>query len=364
MNRSKIDWCDHTFNPITGCRHDCDYCYARRMVARFAGDVRLNKMAKKDYSLESAADGGDDLYVLDVPMLNETGHPLVYPFGFAPTLHRYRMDTPGKLKMGNNIFVGAMSDVFGEWVPDEWIREIFDVCKKYPIHNYLFLTKNPERYERIDYAGILPTNRNMWYGSTLTKPEDRCFVSNVHNTFWSIEPIHEPFRLWERDEFSPDWIIIGAETGNRKGRVIPQKEWIEDIVEWCDKSGVPVFMKNSLLSIIGESSMRREFPPQLQHTQISPKMEAKLYGLCAECKAQMKKSNMITLLARSKRLEIPKQFGFLCKDCFGNLCNRLGLDIPRLAELTDDTDGMTHIENIQRGKGGYGKEEKLQTYNG
>ena len=50
MNRSKIEWCDHTFNPITGCRRNCEYCYARRMVARFSGDVRLNKMAKKDYS--------------------------------------------------------------------------------------------------------------------------------------------------------------------------------------------------------------------------------------------------------------------------------------------------------------------------
>lgn len=79
MNRSKIEWCDHTLNPITGCRRNCEYCYARRMVARFSGDVRLNKMAKKDYSMVPAADGGEDLYVLDAPMLNETGNPLVYP---------------------------------------------------------------------------------------------------------------------------------------------------------------------------------------------------------------------------------------------------------------------------------------------
>ena len=50
------------------------------MTARFAGDVRLNKMAKKDYKLVSAADKGADLYVLDAPMLNETGNPLAYPF--------------------------------------------------------------------------------------------------------------------------------------------------------------------------------------------------------------------------------------------------------------------------------------------
>lgn len=271
MNKSKIEWCDHTWNPITGCRHDCEYCYAKRMVVRFAGDVRLNKMAKRDYSMVPAADGGEELYVLDKPMLNETGKPLVYPFEFAPTLHRYRLDTIEKLKMGNNVFVGAMSDVFGSWVPDEWIGEIFDICRKYPIHNYLFLTKNPERYERIDAAGILPADRNMWYGSTLTRPEDRCFISNVHKTFWSIEPIFAPFKIWDKDGFSPDWIIIGAETGRRKNKVVPKREWIVDIADRCDKLGIPVFMKNSLVPIIGESNMRRDFPEQPSSRRSVPK---------------------------------------------------------------------------------------------
>lgn len=335
MNRSKIEWCDHTWNPITGCRHNCPYCYARRMTARFAGDVRLNLMARKDYSLVPAADGDADLYVLDGPMLNEIGKPLVYPFGFAPTLHRYRMGTIAKLKMGKNIFVGAMSDVFGDWVPDGWIEEIFRICREYPIHNYLFLTKNPGRYERIDAAGILPADRNMWYGSTLTRPEDRCFISNTHNTFWSIEPIHAPFRIWERDEFSPGWIIIGAETGHRKGKIIPDKDWIKDIVKWCDKSKIPVFMKDSLIPTVGESDMRRDFPEQLQHLEISQKMEKKLYGNCSVCNSHLKKGEMIALLARSKRGEQAKQFGFMCKDCFRKFCKDLGLDIPELAGLAE-----------------------------
>ena len=46
MNRSRIEWCDHTWNPISGCRHGCPYCYARTHVKRFSGDVRLNMMAK------------------------------------------------------------------------------------------------------------------------------------------------------------------------------------------------------------------------------------------------------------------------------------------------------------------------------
>lgn len=337
MNRSKIEWCDHTWNPITGCRHNCEYCYARRMTARFAGDVRLNIMAKKDYSMVPAADGGKDLYVLDTPMMNETGNPLVYPFDFAPTLHRYRMDIPGKLKMGKIIFVGAMADVFGAWVPDEWIKEILSVCKEYPIHNYLFLTKNPERY--IQY-GVPTGQENLWYGTTITcsADADRIFSLVMDaRTFVSIEPLQE--RLDKADIEAicriADWIIIGAETGRNKNKILPAVDWIMDIVAEADKAEKPVFMKDSLIPIIGEENMRRDFPEQLQHSEISPKMKKKLFGMCAECKLHFKKSGMITLLARSKRGEQPKQFGFMCRDCFKKFCNGLGLDLPELAELAE-----------------------------
>ena len=336
MNRSKIEWCDHTWNPITGCRHDCQYCYARRMTSRFAGDVRLNLMAKKDYSLEPAADGGKDLYVLDAPMINETGNPLVYPFGFEPTLHKYRMDIPGKLKMGNNIFVGAMSDVFGKWVPDGWIEQIFDVCKKYPIHNYMFLTKNPERYIK---HGV-PLAGNMWYGTTIAKQEDIYrfnYLPAFCNTFVSIEPLLEDIKPEECNNMfrQVDWIIIGAETGRNKNKVVPQVDWINGIVAGADAEGKPVFMKDSLIPIVGEENMRRDFPEQLLHQEISPKMKKKLFDVCAGCKAHLKKSDMIVLLARSKRGEQPKQFGFMCKKCFKKLCRGLGLDIPKLAELAE-----------------------------
>lgn len=42
MNKSAIDWCDFTWNPVTGCPKGCHYCYARRQARRFCGDVRLN----------------------------------------------------------------------------------------------------------------------------------------------------------------------------------------------------------------------------------------------------------------------------------------------------------------------------------
>ncbi len=338
MNKSKIEWCDHTWNPITGCRHDCEYCYARRMTARFAGEIRLNLMAKKDYTTIPAADNGNEIYVLDNPMLNVTGNALVYPFGFEPTFHRYRMDIPGKLKMGNNIFVGAMADVFGEWVPDEWIDEIFDVCEKNPVHNYLFLTKNVSRYSH--YGVPTQGKENMWYGTTVTRESEVSRFNSLPafgNTFVSIEPLLEDIEPEKHNIMFKQvkWVIIGAETGRQKNKITPEFEWIKKIVVEADYNGVPVFMKDSLIPIVGEKNMRREFPKQLQHSEISPKLKKKLYDNCSSCKVHLKKSEMITLLARSRRGEQPKQFGFMCKSCFTKFCNDLGIDIPMLAEFAD-----------------------------
>lgn len=338
MNRSRIEWCDHTWNPITGCRHNCSYCYAQRLTKRFSGDVRLNIMAKKDYRMQPARDGSGDLYVLDKPMLNETGEQLIYPFGFAPTLHLHRMGTLDKLKMGNNIFVGAMSDVFGEWVPDDWIEKIMNVCLERPQHNYLFLTKNPKRY--ISY-GIPTGNQNMWYGTTITGPVDieRAYSLAVDaKTFVSIEPLKAGF---SKDNLKlicelSDWIIIGAETGRNSKKVIPEFDWIKDIVLEADNSAIPVFMKDSLIPIVGEENMRREFPKQLLNSTVSPKLKKKLYDICSGCKAHLKKSEMVALLARSKRGVQPKQFGFLCKGCFRNLCAKLDLDVPELPGLSEN----------------------------
>lgn len=334
MNKSKIEWCDHTWNPITGCRHNCPYCYARIMTARFAGDVRLNLMAKKDYSTCRAADEGRPIYILDEPMVNETGHALVYPFGFEPTFHRYRMDTLNKLKMGNNIFVGAMADIFGSWVPDEWISEVLRVCVKNSMHNYLFLTKNPERY--VEY-GVPAGFDNIWYGTSITREEEMRRFNSLPagcKTFVSMEPILEDLNPEHHNILfrQVDWIIIGAETGRRKDKTVPIWDWIRRIVIQADMERVPVFMNDSLIGVVGEDNMRRDYPLQLRKKTISPKMKKKLYGTCSKCKVELKKSDMITLLARSRRGEQPKQFGFMCKDCFKKFCKILELDIPELAD--------------------------------
>lgn len=80
-------------------------------------------------------------------------------------------------------------------------------------------------------------------------------------TFLSIEPMLERFgKCDERGSVAvTDWVIVGAETGNRKDKVIPQKEWIMELAEECDKRKKPIFMKESLRALMGED-FRQEFP--------------------------------------------------------------------------------------------------------
>lgn len=33
MEKSKIEWTDSTYNPVTGCYNNCPYCYAHRIAA-------------------------------------------------------------------------------------------------------------------------------------------------------------------------------------------------------------------------------------------------------------------------------------------------------------------------------------------
>lgn len=240
MNKSKIEWCDMTWNPVTGCLHNCPYCYARKIATRFGWNVKTEPETE----------------VLNYACGNEKRiNP--YPFGFKPTFHRYRLGEPTQIKKPQRVFVCSMADLFGDWVPDEWINEVFDACKAAPRHTYLFLTKNPKRYRILQSQGILPYE--FLYGTTFATGE--YFSHSDYRTFISVEPIFNYVEFDKRpQQVLPDWVIVGAETGNRKGRVVPKEAWINNIVLKCERDNIPVFMKDSLLPIMGEENMKREYP--------------------------------------------------------------------------------------------------------
>lgn len=219
--KTKLSMFDSTWNPVTGCLHGCEYCYARTIATRFSNTK-------------------------------------AYPKGFEPMLWEDRLDIPKRWTKGRMVFVCSMADLFGEWVPNEWIEEVFAACLKAPQHTYFFLTKNPGRYMDLKEKGILPDLPNFWYGTTVTKKADTfVWFDRFANWFLSIEPIQGPLGPYLAPK-RPGWVIIGAETGNRKEKVVPEKAWIDALSgEFRD---IPVYMKPSLLSVMGEENMRREMP--------------------------------------------------------------------------------------------------------
>jgi len=260
MQKTKIDWADMTWNPVTGCLHGCEYCYARDIARRFGGHWSDEKL--RSYG------GNGKIHEINNPMVQHTSgknrckpvHDVVasYPYVFDPTFHKYRLDEPAKIKKQQNIFVCSMADLFGEWVPDEWINAIFEACEKSPQHRYLFLTKSPQRLIKLNRNNGLPLTKNFWFGTTVTG--DGYFFAGNRNTFLSVEPIMGEFGNCENIITSLiQWVIIGAETGNRKGKVIPERKWIENIVDCCCENKVPVFMKNSLRDIWKEPLIQ-EYP--------------------------------------------------------------------------------------------------------
>lgn len=257
MNNTKIDWATRSWNPVTGCLHGCPYCYAANQTTRFGGWSYGG--GQTCYSREKTTKNctGKEPPELDNPLyvLRKNGEEVVapFPFGFKPTLHRYRLGDPAQMKKPQRIFVGSMADLFGAWVPDDWIKAVFDACKKAPQHTYLFLTKNPKRYAELANSGELPALDNFWYGSTVTTPETPYFFWETRNTFLSIEPLVREFPAAENTGrfCGVGWIIVGAMTGPKKKEHQPKREWVEEIVKVAQEEGIPVFMKENLAEVWG-----------------------------------------------------------------------------------------------------------------
>ena len=228
MNKTKIEWCTATLNPVVGCSFGCPYCYAERINRRFH-------------------------YVED----------FTRPEFFPDRLQQLRTRSP------QNIFLTSMSDP-ADWRP-EWIIQVLDAIEANPQHRYLFLSKRPEAYTSLfPLPEWRKTLKNIWYGTTVTRDIDLHRIAELPldgKRFVSFEPLLGPANPRRRPITAAvpwiDWAIIGAETGPAAKRDRPARKWIDEIVAYCDETGVPVFMKDSLLPIVGEEGMRRDFPAPL-----------------------------------------------------------------------------------------------------
>lgn len=178
-------------------------------------------------------------------------YPKLYPNGFDPTYYPEAIDSPKHLRKPSVISVGWVGDIIGYGLDHR--TEIFETISMCPQHSFLFLTKNPDHLSLWE-----PFPDNCWVGMTAT---DHCsFLSAIPHLasikatkrFLSIEPFLGSIYLKNISIQCLDWVIIGQQTPIRP-ETTPKIEWIQEIVEACDKAGIPVFLKNNLKSLLQQN---------------------------------------------------------------------------------------------------------------
>lgn len=213
-----IEWCDETWNPVWGCLNDCPYCYARKIAKRFGKTEDERNF---------------------IPTWREAGFN-----------KRFKKST-------KRVFVNSMSDVM-YWDPQWWLRVLAKITR-YPGIDFIFLTKG---YTYPDF--IYPPNVILGY-TINSGGEVRSKVPVAQaRMLLNVEPILEPIYFHDVIHLrNYDWLIIGAETGNRKGRVIPELRWIQPLVYVAKTIDIPVFLKDNIRLLLPENCLdifRQEYP--------------------------------------------------------------------------------------------------------
>ena len=217
-----IEWAKWSWNPVTGCLHNCPYCYAKDIATRYNGG---------DFSPQFHEDR------LNAPEFT--------------TIPKNRIDEPGI----NNVFVCSMADLFGKWVDASWIQSVIDVCREQPQWTYLMLTKNPERYLEFEFP------ENCWIGASATNQDqfDRAIetfeqLETECVKFLSCEPLNEEIYVYTEsfDEtlnglHSIDWLIIGGRSQSMNMPAFqPEWSWVQHLIVAANDCEVPIYFKPNL----------------------------------------------------------------------------------------------------------------------
>lgn len=224
--RTRIEWTDATWNPVTGCTKvstGCDHCYAATLAARRLRQVYLSGLPVID-TLANRADP------------------------FAVRLWPERLSQPARWADPRMIFVNSMSDLFHVDVPDEFVRQVFKVMLGVDRHVYQVLTKRPARALRfwqkhgdLFGAGAIPDH--IWIGTSVENQEVTYRVRHLKRIpaevrFLSCEPLLGPLALSLE---AIHWVIVGGESG--AGHRPLDLEWVRGIRDQCRGASVPFFFK-------------------------------------------------------------------------------------------------------------------------
>jgi len=227
-DKTKIDWCDATWNPVMGCSRGCWFCYAKELCRRFGG----RKGWPKNFT--------------------------------EPEFFPERLSLPSKWKKSRRIFVCSMGELFDSKVPTKWTEQIFKEISNNERHRFLILTKMPSNARF--WIKDLPAGSMMGESIVKYNHDDKSARTTFRLNAWpirgcdhfiSFEPLLGPAA--EAIDEGTRWVIIGALTGPHARQ--PEREWVQEILDRADDAGIPVLMKHNLE---WDGERRFEFPPELE----------------------------------------------------------------------------------------------------
>ena len=278
MNRTNIPWAlnpdgtpGYTWNPLTGCLNGCDYCYAQKLAnGRLRKSYLANNWIAELWNKDIVFDGG----VYEEVYTKHLKDPFYLRFWPEKVSEPHRLHKRKK----KGVFVCSMSDLFGIGIPEKWTRQVLFSAQFNPKDRFYLLTKQPQNLTKFS-----PFPQNCYVGVTATDSESTFLaIANLNKIeakvkYISFEPLLESIcnPSWElnRSRLSTiDWIIIGALTCSggeiadlsykypdlmptpygKKWTLQPKIEWVKEIVEAADKARVKVFLKESLMPLIGK----------------------------------------------------------------------------------------------------------------
>lgn len=288
VHRTDIEWADYAVGglvravrpdrptqamnycvPVSdGCRN----CYASAITARFKGHRYEAGKAKKltwFFDMEAAQ---SLLTFKPKPVRGEK----LYKNGRARPL----------------VFVGDMTDCFGEWVKDEWLDQMYAIFALRPDVDFAVLTKRPLRaaaYFNAGHAHIHAYNaaaklidgdwdrmpgdmphtrssggtwwplRNVWLGTSAERQQEldarvpHLLKCPAAVRFLSLEPLLGAVKVplyhgTNCDDAACEqhrrrlisWVIVGGESQSDRACGIG---WIKQVVRECGIAGVPCFVK-------------------------------------------------------------------------------------------------------------------------
>jgi protein gp37 len=225
-NRTRIEWTNVTWNPVTGCTQvsaGCDNCYALTLANRLLRPHYTKRKPQRD-SKEARRDP------------------------FAVRLWPERLEEPFGWRDSQRVFVNSMGDLFHTDVPEAFVLKVFDVMLRADRHTYQILTKRPSRMARFvrKHAALFPNGivpAHIWLGTSIEDAKveyraDHLRQVNAGVRFLSCEPLIGPISL---DLDGIHWVIAGGESGINHRPL--DLEWVRQLRDDCIDAGVPFFFK-------------------------------------------------------------------------------------------------------------------------